>query len=93
MKKVLKVPRVLRVTMYWKLQNPEPYSQGGKRITPKCIYGLNQHSELQFFQNTQKCFAHYSATKYRLAILYSKQTAGYPLSPHIKTIDVAFLRS
>ena len=45
-----------------------------------------------FSKNTQKCFAYNSATKYRSeAILYSKRTAGYPLSPHIKTIAVAFL--
>ena len=31
-------------------------------------------------------------TKYRSeAVLYSKRSAGYPLSPHIKTIAVAFL--
>ena len=45
-----------------------------------------------FLENTQNCFAYISATKYRSeAVLYSKQTAGYPLSPHIKTIAVAFL--
>ena len=44
-----------------------------------------------FSKNTQNCFAHNSVTKYRSeAVLYSKQTAGYPLSPHIKTIAVAF---
>ena len=45
-----------------------------------------------FLKNTQNCFAYNSATKYRSeAVLYSKRTAGYPLSPHIKTIAVAFL--
>ena len=49
---------------------------------------------LNFFENTQNYFAYISATKYRSeAILYSKQTAGYPLSPHIKTIAVAFLQA
>ena len=43
-------------------------------------------------KNTQNCFAYNSATKYRSeAVLYSKRTAWYPLSPHIKTIAVAFL--
>ena len=47
-----------------------------------------------FFKNTQNCFAYNSATKYRSeAVLYSKRTAGYPLSPHIKTIAVAFLQA
>ena len=46
---------------------------------------------LNFFKNTQNRFAYISATKYRSeAILYSKQTAGYPLSPRIKIIAVAF---
>ena len=44
-----------------------------------------------FFENTQNCFAYISATKYRSkAVLYSKRTARYPLSPHINTIAVAF---
>ena len=43
--------------------------------------------KLILFLNTQNCFAYISATKYRSeALLYSKQLAGYPLSPHIKTI-------
>ena len=43
-------------------------------------------------KNTQNCFAYNSATKYHSeAVLYSKQTKGYSLSPHIKTIAVAFL--
>ena len=34
------------------------------------------------------------ATKYRVeAVLYSNRTTGYPLSPHIKTIAVAFLQA
>ena len=38
------------------------------------------------------CYAYISATKYPSeAVMCSKQTEGYPLSPHIKTIDVAFL--
>ena len=54
---------------------------------------FQKYSELHLFQkNTQKCFAYTSTTKYRSeAVLYSKQMAGYPLSPHINTIDVAFL--
>ena len=45
-------------------------------------------------KNTQNCFAYISATKYcSEAVLYSKRTAGYPLSPHIKTITVAFLQA
>ena len=45
-------------------------------------------------KNAQNCFAYISAIKYRSeAVLYSKQMAGYPLSPHIKTIDVAFLQA
>ena len=40
------------------------------------------------------CFAYNSATKYHSdAVLYSKQTVGYSLSPHIKTIAVAFLQA
>ena len=47
-----------------------------------------------FAKNTQNCFAYISATKYRSeAVLYSKRTAGYPLSPEIKTIAVAFLQA
>ena len=46
---------------------------------------------LNLFKNTQKCFAYISATKYRSeTVLYSKRTAGYPLSPHSKTIAIAF---
>ena len=42
---------------------------------------------MNFFENTQNCFAYISATKYHSeAVLYSKRTAGYPLSPHIKII-------
>ena len=45
--------------------------------------------EIVFF--LQNCFAYISATKYRSeAVLYSKRTAGYPLSLHIKTIAIAF---
>ena len=47
-----------------------------------------------FFKNTQTCFDHNSATKYHSeVVLHLKRTAGYPLSPHIKTIAVAFLRA
>ena len=39
-----------------------------------------------FWKNTQNCFAHNSATQYLSeVVLYSKQTLGYFLSPHIKT--------
>ena len=45
----------------------------------------------KFSKITQNCFAHNSATKYHSeAVLYLKLTAGYLLSPHIKTIVVAF---
>jgi len=47
-----------------------------------------------FSKNTQNCFAYISSTKYRSEeVMYSKRTAGYPLSPHINTIPVAFLRA
>ena len=51
--------------------------------------------EIQIFlENTQNCFAYNSVSKYRSeAVLYSKRKAGYPLSPHIKAIDVAFLQA
>ena len=54
---------------------------------------FQRNSELIFFfKNTQNCFAYNSVTKYRSeAVLYSKRSAGYFLSPHIKTIAVAFL--
>ena len=56
------------------------------------FFGKNEI--LKFFENTQNCFANISATNYHSeAILYSKRTAGYPLSPHKKTINVAFLRA
>ena len=46
-----------------------------------------------FLENTQNCFTYISATKYRSeAVLYSKRTVGYPLSPHTKTIAVAFYK-
>ena len=46
------------------------------------------------FSNKQNCFAYISATKYHSeAVLYSKRTAGYPLSPHIKTFAVVFLQA
>ena len=48
---------------------------------------FQKNSEFPFFKNTQNCFAYNSATKYRSeAVLYSKQTAGYPLSPHKKIV-------
>ena len=55
---------------------------------------FEQFEILNFYENTQNCFAYISATKYRSeAVLYSKRTAGYPLSPRIKTIAVAFLQA
>ena len=46
---------------------------------------------LNFFKNTQNRFAYILSTKYcSEAVLYSKRTAGYPLSPPIKTIAVNF---
>ena len=46
---------------------------------------------LNFYQNTQNCFAYISATKYcSEAVLYSKRRAACPLSPHILTNAVAF---
>ena len=45
-------------------------------------------------RGTQNCFAYISATKYHSkAVLYSKQMARYPLSPHINTITVAYLQA
>merc|ERR1712177_63823 len=54
---------------------------------------FQRNSEVKFFlKNTQNCYAYNSVTKYRSeGVLYSKRSAGYPLSPHIKTIAVAFL--
>ena len=50
---------------------------------------IGQNSSI-LSKNSQHCFAYNSATKHHSeAVLYSKQTAGYPLSPHIKTIAVA----
>ena len=54
-----------------------------------------KHSAFQILsKNTQNCFAHNSATKYRSEnVLYSKRTAGYLLIPHIKAIAVPFLQA
>ena len=54
---------------------------------------FRKNSEVKcLLKNTQNCFAYNSATKYRSeAVLYSKRTAGCPLSPEIKTIAVAIL--
>ena len=50
---------------------------------------FQRNSEIKFFLKTPKTV---QATKCcSEAVLYSKQLAGYPLSPHIKTIAVAFL--
>ena len=47
-----------------------------------------------FPKKTQNCFAYSSATKYHSeAVLYSKRTTGYPLSPEIKTNAVAILQA
>ena len=56
---------------------------------------FRKNSDVPIFKkNTQNCFAHNSSTKYRSeTFLYSKRTAGYPLSPEIKTMDVAFLQA
>ena len=56
---------------------------------------FSKKSLISFFaKNAQNCFAYISATKYRSeAVFYSKRTAGYPLSPEIKTIAVAFLQA
>ena len=57
-----------------------------------CFFEKNEVQN--FSKNTQHFFAYISATKYRSeAVLYSKRTAGYPLSPRIKTIAVAFLQA
>ena len=54
---------------------------------------FEQYRSCFFFKNTQNCFAYISATKYSSeAVQYSKRSAGYTLSPHIKTIAVAFLQ-
>ena len=53
----------------------------------------NIHSFNFVKENTQNCFAHNSATKYRSQdILYSRRTAEYPPSHHVKTIAVAFYK-
>ena len=53
-----------------------------KQISFGCFLTIVRISILS--KNTQNCFAYNSATKYRSeAILYSKRTVGYPLSPHI----------
>ena len=55
---------------------------------------LDKIEILTFLKNTQNCFAYISVIKYRSeAVLYSKRSAGYSLSPHIKTIVVAFLQA
>ena len=43
-------------------------------------------------KNTQNFFAYNSATKYHSEAVL-KRMVGYPLSPHIKTIAVAFLQA
>ena len=49
---------------------------------------------LNSLENTKNCFAYISATKYRSeTVLYSKRTTGYPLSPHIETIAIAYLQA
>ena len=53
----------------------------------KCVECITKRTD-------PNCFAHNSATKYRSeGVLYSKRTAGHPLSYHIKTINVAFLQA
>ena len=43
---------------------------------------------------TQGCVAYISVSKYPSeAVLYSKRTEEYPLSPHLKNIAVAFLQA
>ena len=43
------------------------------------------------FQNTPNYSVYISATKYPPeAVLYSRRVGGYPLSPHIETVAVAF---
>ena len=55
---------------------------------------FEQNQILNFFENTQKCFAYISVTKNSSeAVLYSKQTGGYSLYPYIRTIAEAFLRA
>ena len=51
---------------------------------------------LRYKQNSFGCFQENSECKFFLkteAVLYSKRTAGYPQSPHIKTIASAFLQA
>ena len=44
-----------------------------------------------FSEFTQECFAYISVTKYSSeAILYSKWTGEYPLSPHLTLINAAY---
>ena len=64
----------------------------GKSITILGVF-LKKLEFCLFLENTQNCFAYFSATKYRSeAVLYSKRTAGDPLSSHI-AIAMAFFTS
>ena len=61
----------------------------------KTVLGVFEKIGISIFsEKNENCFAYSSATKYRSqAVLYSKCMAGYYLSPHIKTIAVAFLQA
>ena len=61
----------------------------------KTVLGVfKKIQNFHFFKKHPKLFVYNSPTKYRSeAVLYSKRTAGYPLSPHIKTIVVVFFTS
>ena len=51
---------------------------------PPSFFNLPQYNYIK----KKNCFAYNSATKYRSeAVLYSKWTAGYPLSHHVKIIE------
>ena len=64
---------------------------GDRRYTKR---PLNNIWLLRYDENSFGCCVYISATKYRSkAAFYSKRTAGYSLSPHIKTIAVASLQA
>ena len=58
------------------------------------MFSKKKTNILNFFENTQNCFAYISTTLYcSEVVLYSNRMARYPLSPHIKGIVVAYLQA
>ena len=96
---VIYEPRVVIYQLRWISDNKgfDPYQSAGIVAWPMVNHGAGQCSGCFLIklrlENTKNCFAYISATKFRSeAILYSKQTTGYSLLPHIKTMAVAFLQ-